>query len=167
MLVDISTKIRAQRADKSKELVRANELFRKTNQFNLSLARTEPSVDCIFANSHGIILSSISDRFSDSGIISAIYYLISGDSLEIAEFVISCRALGRDAEKYIFRAMLEKISEDFENLRITAVFREGPKNKPAFDFIHRYFVEESEQFILDSKKLLRDTSKWYALICEQ
>jgi FkbH-like protein len=167
ILVEIGTKVRAQQADTSEELLRANELFRKTNQFNLTLARTDLDVSHIFAGSGGIVLSSISDRFSDSGIISAIYYLMFGDTVEIVEFVISCRALGRDAEKYIFRSMLEKISDNYRDLTIKAAFREGPKNRPAFDFIHRYFIEESEKFILDSNKLFSDTSKWYDLICEK
>ncbi len=167
ILVEIGTKVKAQQADTSEELLRANELFRKTNQFNLTLARTDLDVSHIFAGSGGIILSSISDRFSDSGIISAIYYLMFGDTVEIVEFVISCRALGRDAEKYIFRSMLEKISDNYRDLTIKAAFREGPKNRPAFDFIHRYFIEESEKFILDSNKLFSDTSKWYDSICEK
>jgi FkbH-like protein len=166
MLVDLGTKVDSQRGLNSEERSRAMELFRKTNQFNLTLARTIFNDRDLQGKSTEVILTYLSDKISDSGPIAAVYYSIDGDFIEIKEFAISCRALGRDAEKYIFRSSLTLLDKDFESRKVFVNFVEGPKNRPAQQFVQQYFQKSNGTYILNTNKLMASTSKWYGDICE-
>jgi FkbH-like protein len=148
------------------ELNRAAELFRKTNQFNLTLKRTTIDQLNSLRSSARVAIASLQDTISDSGAIAALYYSSDETSIEILEFAISCRALGRDAEKYILRSMLQATTLDYLNHQIFVNFCVGPKNQPAFQFIERFFLKGLTGYILDINKLMAETSRWYGDLCE-
>jgi len=166
LLIDLNTQLGASKVASLEEFQRAFELFRKTNQFNLTLNRSTSEAKDFETLKGKLITASLRDDVSNSGIIAAIKVLDEGDLIELQEFSISCRALGRNVEKYLFRAMLSKIDNDFEKLKVGVRFEEGPKNQPALDFVQRFFVKESEFYILDSSKLISETSEWYSYLCD-
>ena len=144
VLKRMKTKIVTKPAKLQKEYERAEELFKKTNQFNFSNRRTE-------INYHEdlgvvkILVSSVSDIFSDSGIISALLYSkVHGNIIEISEFVISCRALGRGIEKYIFKSMLDVLRNEQESDAKTEIrinYSASNRNVPASHFLQEWFSD--------------------------
>jgi FkbH-like protein len=147
VLSRIDTRIVTKLAESQKEYERAEELFKKTNQFNFSNRRTEISYDENIGSIQ-ILLSNVSDIFSDSGIVGALNYSKKdGNILEINEFVISCRALGRGIEKYIFKSMLDVLCNRKEvdsKTEIQINFTESSRNVPAKHFLKEWFADSNE-----------------------
>jgi FkbH-like protein len=166
LLMELKTRIKSNLANKFDDLARAADLFRKTNQFNLTLNRTTVEDLNLLQSPTGVVIASLTDSISDSGPIASMYFSQNITSLEIIEFAISCRALGRDTEKYIFRSLLNAANVDFMNYHVFVRFRVGPKNQPASQFINRYFISESDSQTLNANKLISETSKWYGAFCE-
>jgi FkbH-like protein len=112
---------------------RLAELSQKTNQFNTGLQRfTEVQVGRrLEAPSHYTISVSMRDRFSESGIIGAIFAQMDGDRLAIDEVCISCRALGRSVESPMIALAIAPIIDRYGLRDIAFQFREGPRNVPA------------------------------------
>jgi FkbH-like protein len=166
MHVDLNTQITARLVINAEDLMRANELFRKTNQFNLTLGRTQLDGFDVSQPQYRVIISTLMDKFSDSGTISSIYCREGENQVEIIEFVISCRALGRDVEKYILRSMLDKVIRNYENTNVIVKYNVGPKNQPASNFLKNYFKKKLDYWVLDLEKLAKHTDKWYSKICD-
>ncbi len=166
LLIELKTRIKSNLATNSDDLARAADLFRKTNQFNLTLNRTTVEDLNLLQSPGGVVIASLTDSISNSGTIAAIYFSQNITSIELIEFAISCRALGRDAEKYIFRSLLNAANVDFMNHQIFVRFKVGPKNQPASQFIDRYFLSEPDNQTLNTNKLIAETSKWYGEFCE-
>ncbi len=147
VLKRIDTRIVTKLAESQKEYERAEELFKKTNQFNFSNRRTKISYDNDLETVQ-ILVSNVSDIFSDSGIVGALVYLKKeGNILEITEFVISCRALGRGIEKYIFKSMLDVLynkKEANSETEIQINFTESSRNVPAALFRREWFSDLNE-----------------------
>lgn len=143
------------RANKKSEFERLCEVPIKTNQFNLALQRLKPGqITQYLEHPEKFILSfSLVDRLSDSGNVGAVYGEIYDNSIKIDEFCMSCRALGRGLEGYIFVKVLEYIKilfkeKCFENVKINYV--EGPRNAPAIDWLKKWcseFIINEEQVV--------------------
>lgn len=161
LLFDLNTKLEASKPSNSEEFLRAMELFRKTNQFNLTLKRSKSEISEFESIQKKLVVASLRDDLSNSGIIAAVKYVEVDDLIELQEFSISCRALGRDVEKYLFRAILSTIDNEYEKLQIGVRFNSGPKNQPALDFVTHFFTKENSLYILNSDKLMLETSEWY------
>jgi FkbH-like protein len=112
---------------------RLAELSQKTNQFNTGLQRfSEVEVARrLEAPGHFTISIGMHDRFSDSGIIGAIFARVEGSQLVIDEISFSCRALGRSIESPMIALALAPIVEQHGLRDVAFSFREGPRNLPA------------------------------------
>jgi FkbH-like protein len=113
------------------ELTRCQELVNKTNQFNISLRRTD--LDRVYAEGPLITLwASVSDKFGDSGIVATIVASCSKEGdLVIQEFCISCRVLGRELENVIFAAGIEFITTSRPSNNVYMKWGIGARNEPA------------------------------------
>ena len=112
---------------------RLAELSQKTNQFNTGLQRfSEVQVGRrLEAEGHCTISVGMRDRFSESGIIGAIFAQVDGDRLAIDEVCISCRALGRSVESPMIALGIAPIIDRYGLRDVAFKFREGPRNLPA------------------------------------
>jgi len=112
---------------------RLAELSQKTNQFNTGLQRfLEIQIGKrLQAPGHYTISIGMRDRFSDSGIIGAIFARKKDDSLLIDEICVSCRALGRNVESPMIARALAPIMDRHGLNNVTFTFRQGPRNLPA------------------------------------
>jgi FkbH-like protein len=83
--------------------------------------------------SSGFFTLSISmrDKFSDSGIIGAIFAQIEDEYLVIDEICVSCRALGRNVENPMIALALAPVVEQKRLHSIVFKWRQGPRNMPA------------------------------------
>lgn len=112
---------------------RLAELSQKTNQFNTGLQRFPEVEVARRLESPGCCIISIAmrDRFSDSGIIGAIFAKVDGRRLLVEEVCVSCRALGRGVESSIIARALSPILENHDLAEVGFRFRAGPRNAPA------------------------------------
>jgi FkbH-like protein len=161
----MNTQIISKFAESALEIDRAEELFRKTNQFNFSNLRSKMEMN-FNKEEAGCIISSLSDIYSDSGIISALKYVVEPNSdIVVHEFVISCRALGREVESLILKSILKFCSEEEEifkaDSKLFFVFNKSDRNIPAQEFIKKGFTVNS------GNHLIEIDTKYWAVINEK
>jgi FkbH-like protein len=91
------------------DMLRVAQLVAKTNQFNLTTRRHDrETLERMCKTPDAICLSlHLADRFGDYGLIGLLLAVPrSARALEIDTWLMSCRALGRTAEHYLFRELL-------------------------------------------------------------
>lgn len=115
-------------------LNRVTQLFNKTNQLNLTTRRLSESELESWAeiNANHIMTFSASDIFGDMGLIGLIGMNIVDNTGVITDFILSCRAMGREIEK----SMLYCSISEFINLgveEITATYIATERNRPTLD----------------------------------
>jgi len=114
-----------------KNLARVTQLINKTNQFNLTTRRyTEAQVRQFAADPDGWAAAfQLSDRMGDYGLIGVILCVPDGSPEQwlIDTWLMSCRALGRQMEKFMFDRLIE--AAQLRGVRkITGVFCPTAKN---------------------------------------
>jgi HAD superfamily phosphatase (TIGR01681 family) len=80
---------------------RVTQLVNKSNQFNLTTRRrTRVEIEAVAQDPNWQTFAiSLADRLGDNGLISVIFLLQSGDSMEIDTWLMSCRVLQRTVEQ--------------------------------------------------------------------
>ncbi len=91
-------------------LERITQLINKTNQFNLTTRRyASAEVEAIGRSPlHVGIYGRLADRFGDNGLVSLVIGRISGETLEVDLWAMSCRVLKREMELSMFDALVEE-----------------------------------------------------------
>ena len=114
-----------------KNLARVTQLVNKTNQFNLTTRRyTDAQVLAIAEDPQGWARAfHMSDRMGSYGLIGVLCCRPAdrGQTWEIDTWLMSCRALGRQMEKFMFDRLLEAAVERRIG-RIVGVYRPTAKN---------------------------------------
>lgn len=95
---------------------RSIQLFNKTNQMNL---RTRRMTEVQFANwlieeknqHRTAVTLTVADRFGDMGLTGLISWQTTGVDLEIVDFILSCRAMGRQVENLMVHLAVEAARE--------------------------------------------------------
>ncbi len=129
------------------DIDRISELLNKTNQFIFNYKRY--SVDDIkkimLDKNYAILSICLSDKLSDSGIISIVVASKSDDNtLIIEDLCISCRALGRHIEDIIILnafSIIKKYLNTNEVLNI--LFKSGERNNPAKKWLEVFSNSDS------------------------
>jgi FkbH-like protein len=82
-------------------LPRTAQLLNKTNQMNLSTRRMTEGELATWADqdNHWVWTFRVADRFGDSGLTGIVSIVREGSSATIADFVLSCRVMGRRVEE--------------------------------------------------------------------
>lgn len=126
--------------DDHRQIPRLAQLTQKTNQFNLTTTRytaaeIENLMNCEDRSVYHYVLK---DKFGDYGVIGVVICTVprrpgQDDSAEIDTFLMSCRAMGRQAEFAFFDFLVEDLrGRGVKSLR--ARYRPTAKNKPVVDF---------------------------------
>jgi len=89
---------------------RITQLINKTNQFNLTTRRyTSAEVEEISQDPGCVTLyGRLADRFGDNGLVSVMIGRVSGATVELELWVMSCRVLKREMELAMFDALVEE-----------------------------------------------------------
>ena len=120
-----------------KNLARVTQLVNKTNQFNLTTRRyTAAQVHAIAQDPKGWARAfQMSDRMGSYGLIGMLCCrpVDRGDRWEIDTWLMSCRTLGRQMEKFMFDRLVEA-AVDRRIARIVGVYRPTAKNGLVKDF---------------------------------
>src|SRR5262249_23619473 len=91
-------------------LARAVQLANKTNQMNLRTRRiTELELSRWLSEGKGrkTLAIKVADRFGDIGLTGLISWTLADDAVEIVDFVLSCRAMGRQIENLMAHLAVE------------------------------------------------------------
>lgn len=121
------------------DLERVAQLSQRTNQFNLVPDRMDVARLQRMAMDEGrlVLCAEVSDRFGDLGVVGAATLARRGDVAVVETFMMSCRALSRDAE-FAFAAFLAaKVLDEWGVRAMAARFVPGPKNALVADFWSR------------------------------
>lgn len=130
-------------------LARVTQLINKTNQFNVTTRRyTEAQVGSTAAASDAWMAAfSLDDRVGSYGLIGVIIARGSGDRRwEVDTWLMSCRVLGRQMEKFMFDQLVSAAAGRGIQ-EIDGIYRPTEKNglvKELFPQLGFSFVEQSE-----------------------
>lgn len=117
---------------------RVTQLINKTNQFNVTTKRYSEEEVHEFANSRNyeIYTATISDKYGDQGLVAVLIIKYFGEEAEIDTFLMSCRVMGRLAEKEIM-AKMKIILEAKGIKKLKATYVKTAKNTPVVDLFDK------------------------------
>tara|TARA_Y100001970_G_scaffold267231_1_gene356891 strand:- start:5707 stop:7170 length:1464 start_codon:yes stop_codon:yes gene_type:complete len=129
-------------SSKKIETKRLIEMSNKTNQFNSNYKRISSKDVNKFSKdkSYKIVTFSVSDKYSDSGIIASLIIKNYNKYDAIIEFTMSCRALGRGLE-YIFINLISK-KFSIKDMRINYI--KTNKNEPFIKFAEKIKLKKDK-----------------------
>jgi FkbH-like protein len=89
-------------------LSRATQLLNKTNQMNLATRRmTEAEFEAVLGERSPVFVFRVADRFGDYGLTGIASLNLNGDFGAVADFVVSCRVMGRGVEESMLHVLTE------------------------------------------------------------
>ena len=139
------------------------EMSNKINQFNANYLRLN-SVNLKKYKkdkNFNLITFSVSDKYSDSGIIAAIILEKKNSFFQIKEFLISCRALGRNLE-YIF---ISQIIKNFYIKDLRICYFKTDRNEPFIKFAEKIKLKkDTKNYLINIKMINRFVSKYEKFI---
>ena len=118
------------------------QLTEKTNQFNTNKRPMTASKISDYSKdpNYCVFSARVMDKFGDYGITAFTLVRKETDEWVIESLLLSCRVIGRGVEE----ALLSAIAGDGRDAgvsRLRVLFVPTDKNKPARDFVDRYFTE--------------------------
>lgn len=127
-------------------ITRIVQLLNKTNQFNLRTRRlTQSELERWLREGNQLFAFRVADRFGDMGLTGLVGLGISEGRVELADFILSCRVMGRDVE----RAMLDSAiryarSRGLEQVEVN--YQQTAKNRPVFEFMKSEGIITDDNF---------------------
>lgn len=120
-------------------LERLAQLTERTNQFNINKKPIDANTIATYVATpdYAVFCVSARDKFGDYGVVGFALVKKKDINWNIEALLMSCRALGRGIEEAFLAAISERARAAKKKLVVT--FQETDKNKPAQDFINKYF----------------------------
>jgi FkbH-like protein len=140
---------------------RTVQLINKTNQMNLTGHRTSEAelTAWLAAEPHRQAFSvSVGDRFGHLGLTGAFTLQRKGDALEVVDFVLSCRAMGRKVEDTLAHFWVEQ-ARAAGAARVIAQAVPTAKNMPCLAFLRQADFTEAAANLFE-----RDTTRPYGIV---
>ncbi len=118
------------------QLGRVAQLTVRTNQFNFtSIRRSEAEIRDLLGLGARCLVTSVSDRFGDYGLVGAILYNTSvADRYTVDTLLLSCRALGKGVEHRMIAELANRAIRDGKST-IALPYRATERNEPARVFV--------------------------------
>ena len=141
------------------DLQRFVEMSNKTNQFNANYLRLniEDLKKYKKDKNFNLITFSVSDKYSDSGIIAAIILEKRNSFFQVKEFLISCRALGRNLE-YIF---ISQIIKNFSIKDLRICYMKTERNEPFIKFAEKIKLKKiNRNYLININMINKFVSKY-------
>ena len=130
---------------------RVSQLTQRSNQFNLRTQRYNESEIIAFVNSkdHITFQISLQDKYGEYGIISLLILEHRDKELFIDTWIMSCRVLKRDVEKFVMNRLVKKAKE-LNADRIVGEYLETRKNGIVKDhFKNLGFLQSENKWVLN------------------
>ena len=121
-------------------ILRAEQLCKKTNQFNLSTKRHSVADLQNFKknNNDFAFLVRLKDDYGDHGIVALVCLRsIDKDTVFIDTFLMSCRVLGRHLEAWILSEIIKRVSK-LKGSYVITEFIKTERNSIALEFLNTY-----------------------------
>ena len=117
-------------------------MFHRINQFNLKTRRLNKNEILKEVNTKNTYFKifSLKDKFGDLGFVGLINIKIKSKEAEIVDFLLSCRAFGRQLEQKMIYFFLK----DNKYIKKLTAKLKKKKNKPMEDLLKKYFIEKSK-----------------------
>ena len=141
------------------DLQRFIEMSNKTNQFNANYLRLNSANLKKYQKDKNLnlITFSVSDKYSNSGIIAAIMLEKKDSFFQINELLISCRALGRNLEYLFISQIIKKFS--IKDLRIC--YLKTKRNEPFIKFAEKIKLKkENKSYLININTINKIVSKY-------
>ena len=124
----------------TRELVdRLADLCARSNQFNVTLARSGPDrFERALAGDTILVGVEVADRYSHSGVVAGALGHREGEVVMIEELFMSCRVLGRGLEDAILCGALERLADSAGAASVALPWTLGPRNEPALAWLRRH-----------------------------
>ncbi|MEO6742663.1 MAG: HAD-IIIC family phosphatase, partial [Chthoniobacteraceae bacterium] len=117
------------------QIARVAQMVLRTNQFNLtSIRRTEAGLRDFLKSGAKCLVTSVSDRFGDYGIVGAILYTVRMDRFIVDTLLLSCRALGKGVEHQMVAELASRAVRSKRSV-IEIPYHRTDRNEPAREFI--------------------------------
>jgi FkbH-like protein len=135
---------------------RSVQLLNKTNQMNLRSRRLSEVEMINWLSDHKdrtALVLRVTDRFGDIGQTGLVSWQCVGDDIEIVDYVLSCRAMGRKVEDLMVSLAVDA-ARTMKKSRIVATLDPTARNQPCADFWRNSgFIElEHNKFVWDATK---------------
>jgi FkbH-like protein len=119
-------------------VARAAQLLNKTNQMNLRTRRLSEAEFMQWSLQDGreTWTVHVSDRFGDAGLTGLLSLAREGDDVQMADYVLSCRVMGRRVEETMLWAGRRRAAA-LGGRRLVVSPVATAKNKPCLDFMAR------------------------------
>lgn len=126
--------------DNDSSLTRLSQMTKKTNQFNIfKIPLSELDIkQYIESANYAVFHAKLHDRFGDHGIITFALVEKNKNNWNIKQMLVSCRVFDREVPEALLSVILKKARESGVE-KVTISFKETEKNKPAWEFINKYF----------------------------
>ncbi|MGP0576345.1 HAD-IIIC family phosphatase [Paenibacillus peoriae] len=129
-------------------LPRAVQLLNKTNQFNMATNRYTEEEYWEHRQSPGTFVYTfhVRDKFGDAGLTGLISIKIDENRVEIVDFVMSCRVMGKHIEEAMLSHVLSHIHVD-TLVSVKAVYQKTAKNQPFYDYIKSKYRDKTNSVL--------------------
>ena len=138
-LISLDTKVTVHLLNKN-NINRVTQLFNKTNQLNLRTRRMnqEEILKWMAINKKNKIMYivDVKDRIGDLGIVGIISCEIKGLEINIEDFILSCRVMGRKIEEFMLWLAINFANKNNIS-KIKAEFIPTKRNRPTFDILQK------------------------------
>ncbi|CAO5251453.1 HAD-IIIC family phosphatase [Frankia sp. AgKG'84/4] len=140
-LRELRVTVRLSDADES-DVPRVSQLSLRTNQFNLTTLRLQPTdIRRLLTDPQSRVLTIRSrDRFGDNGLVGAVFLRSSGQDVHIENFVLSCRVFSRGIEQACLSTVLRQ-ARAVGARAVHGSYRPSARNGLVQDFYPRYGFE--------------------------
>lgn len=158
-LVSLDTQVKVSKLN-VKNQTRVLQLFNKTNQLNLSTRRLTDTELFNWLNDElrELFVFSVADKFGDLGIIGLCSFSLTNKKVEINDFILSCRAMGREIEL----SMLHFIKKEAIKLgakEIYAIYKPTERNRPTLDILRNCDFKEKDINLFSANDLKNKFNK--------
>jgi len=121
---------------------RLSQMTHRTNQFNVNKRPMQEDEVSRYIHDpdYHVLYVSAHDKFGDYGIIGFALAKRESEVWVLEAMLMSCRALGRGIEEAFLHFLAMKTKEDGKKA-LHVIFKKSEKNKPAQEFLKRYFKE--------------------------
>lgn len=132
---ELQISIRKVSTKNDRDYQRTLQLINKTNQFNLNgLRLSEKELEDLIEREN-VYVAHLVDKYGSYGLIAVLVVNVNGNNLNVMNYLISCRALGRGVEKSFLFYVLHEILKVGET-KVVFEFMPTGKNMQIKDFLN-------------------------------
>ena len=133
------------------QIERYHQMYNKINQINLSTRRfNKGRIKKELSDNMKIITMRVEDKVVNLGIIGLISYYEKNNHILIGDFLFSCRALGRNLEKYFIKKIVNHLIS-LKSKKIVFNFKKTPKNELCTEILNDLKINKKNKFTVSKK----------------